>query len=69
MESAHNLNLDCMFRDEVKEVARQAGLLSLYCSKKQKAMDFRARGYIAQALALETAADLIYHRLAPSWRW
>jgi hypothetical protein len=64
-------NLDDITTDpkEMAEVADVLAKLSLYASKKAKAMQFRAAGAIANAVVEEHSMEAVYQTL-PRWaKW
>lgn len=62
-------NLDCMWSDDLEDLALVFSLLHQYAEKKSAAMRDRAAGNIASALDLETTLNTIYSNL-PQWaKW
>ena len=68
MESL-NLNLDGLAPDELLEAAEALTVLAAYAKTKARAMQDRASGAIAAALAQEGKCERLYGSL-PDWaRW
>ena len=70
-------NLDCFVspgelaetRAELKELAQVFTDLSSYAEAKQAAMECRLKGDIATAKRFEHAAEQVYVRIPPHFRW
>lgn len=62
-------NLDAMTPDELREASEAFRMLSLYASKKARAMRERGNGNITSALSIEASCERIYQTLTQSYRW
>lgn len=62
-------NLDDMDVDSLRVVAASLSILASYARLKATAMDNRAAGRIADAIAGEAQCDRLYRMLPDSHRW
>lgn len=61
-------NLDAMFEDELRALARHYRTLALYATQKAQAMHWRKRGKIKHAQLSENLCDRLYADLPASMR-
>lgn len=62
-------NLDCLEKEELKQLDTLFSELRLYCWFKSKAMEYRENGKIEIALTMEQACDQVYNSLPKQIKW